>query len=249
MQEPGAVSAVQEVYAEATLLQLLKLDVAQLTSRCQKENVSVKGLADKPKMQAALLHALATRSPPPAPRSCFSFSVDPATAAAAAPDRLKNELLLAMQAFFEPRLQLLSQQAADLAAHNAVQDTLVKQLTAQLANTTAQLQATRAEVQDLSKTATAAAQTAAEAADREEADRRAPNLTVSNLVGVSNAGEAQEVGQALLQHLGVQAQPTIKLLRPSYADAARAGVPGTPAGPAGSSKVLLVFLMCRASRR
>ena len=42
-----------------------------------------------------------------------------------------------------------------------------------------------------------------------------------------------------LRYLRVQAQPTVKLLRPFYADAARAGTAGAPAGPARSSKVLL----------
>ena len=75
-------------------------------------------------------------------------------------------MMVAMQGFFEPRLQHLSQCAADLAAHNAVQDMLVGQLSAQLADTTAQLQATQAQVQNLSRTAAAAAEAAVEAADR-----------------------------------------------------------------------------------
>ena len=52
-------------------------------------------------------------------------------------------MMVAMQGAFEPRLQHLSQCAADLATHNAVQDTLVGQISAQLANTSARLQATR----------------------------------------------------------------------------------------------------------
>ena len=151
------------------------------------------------------------------------------------------EILQDVKDFFEPRLQQVSQQAADLAAHNAVQGQVVEQLRVQLANAQAQLQATQAEVQGLSRAAAAAADAAATAGDREEIDRRATNLTVSNLIGVTSETEAAKVCGELLQHLDVQTQPEIKLLRPSYADAARAGSAGGPAGPARSSKVLLVF--------
>ena len=96
-----------------------------------------------------------------------------------------------------------SQQAADLAAHNAVQGQVVEQLRVQLANAQAQLQATQAEVQGLSRAAAAAADAAATAGDREEIDRRAINLTVSTLTGVTSETEAAKVcGE--LQHLDVQ---------------------------------------------
>ena len=103
------------------------------------------------------------------------------------------------------------QQAADLAAHNAVQGQVVEQLRVQLANAQAQLQATQAEVQGLSRAAAAAADAAATAGDREEIDRRATNLTVSNLTGVTSETEAAKVCGKLLQHLDGQTQPEIMI--------------------------------------
>ena len=174
----------------------------------------------KPVLQSILLQHLSAQSLPRAPSS----SAAPTAAAGQADlNGLKLEVLQDVKDFFEPRLQQVSQQAADLAAHNAVQGQVVEQLRVQLANAQAQLQATQAEVQGLSRAAAAAADAAATAGDREEIDRRATNLTVSNLTGVTSETEAAKVCGKLLQHVDGQTQPEIKLLRPSYADAARAG--------------------------
>ena len=135
---------MQVIFTDAWLLELLKMDVNDLRARCRKEGVSIETPADKPKLQAGLLHALANRSPASAPPSCLLPSRSPAASAAAAacPEKLRNEMVVAMQRDFEPRFQQLTQCTADLAAHNAVQDILVEQSSTQLADTTAQLQAT-----------------------------------------------------------------------------------------------------------
>ena len=216
--KPGAVSGVQ-VLSEQWYLPLLRLEVPELRQQCKHAGLRIKPADLKPVLQSILLQHLSAQSLPRAPSS----SAAPTAAAGQADlNGLKIEVLQDVKDFFEPRLQQVFQQAADLAAHNAVQGQVVEQLRVQLAKAQAQLQATQAEVQGLSRAAAAAADAAA--GDREEIDRRATNLTVSNLTGVTSETEAAKVCGELLQHLDVQTQPEIKLLRPSYADAARAGV-------------------------
>ena len=235
--KPGAVSGVQ-VLSQQWYLPHLQLELPELKRACKDAGLRFKPTDPKPVLQSILLQHLSAQSLPRAPSS----SAAPATATAQVDlNGLKLGVLQDVKEFFEPRLQQVSQQAADLAAHNAVQGQVLEQTRVQLANTQAQLQATQAEVQGLSRAAAAAADAAATAGDREEIDRRATNLTVSNLPGVSSETEAVKVCSEMLQHLEVQTQPEIKLLRPSYADAARAGAAGSSAGPARSSKVLLVF--------
>ena len=242
--QPGAVCAVQEL-SEQRFNDLLGLNLADLKRRCSSVGVTTSDKSSKPQLQAALLHFM-TRHMDKAPAR--SVAADADAEHHALQDDFKLKCLQVMQEWFEPRLQNFAQQVTDLAAHNAVQDTLVGQLRSQLAETQLQLHATQAQVQSLSKAAAAAGEAAAEAVDREEIEKRAANLTVSNLTGVSTQADATRVSQALLQHLDVQAQPAVKLLRSTYADAARAGSAATRAGPAGnaagpsrSSKVLLVF--------
>ena len=116
--QPGADSDVQVLSAQ-WLKTLLKVETPQLKQQCRDAGLAFKLSDAKPSLQSISLQHLAAQS----------LARAPSAPAAATPhadlNGLKLEVLQNVKNFFEPRLLQVSQQAADLAVHNAVQGQVV----------------------------------------------------------------------------------------------------------------------------